>query len=177
MSLHRTSLLAAALLSGTVLAHIGHGQTMAAHDPAKAPQSTELKVTIDDKSVTLTLAALAAMPPKTVTVHNEHTKADETYTGVALGELLSRQGFSVGQATHRRMLRSYIKAEGTDNYWVLYSVTEVETSEHAGDVLVATSVNGRPLEDDGHLKLVDSADKKPQRWVRNLTAITLVTVD
>jgi len=177
MSLHRTSLLAAALLSGTILAHIGHGQTMAEHDHAKAPQSTELKVTIDGKSVTLTLADLAAMPQKTVTVRNEHTMADETYTGVALGELLSRQGFSVGQATHRRMLRSYIKAEGTDNYWVLYSVTEVETSEHAGDVLVATSVNGRPLEDDGHLKLVDSADKKPQRWVRNLTAITLVTVD
>ena len=177
MSLHRTFLLAATLLSGTVLAHLGRGQTMAAHDHAKAPQSTELKVTIDGKSVTLTLADLAAMPQKTVTVHNEHTKADETYTGVALGDLLARQGFSVGQATHRRMLRSYIKAEGTDNYWVLYSVTEVETSEHATDVLVATSFNGGPLGDDGRLKLVDSADKKPQRWVRNLAAITLVTVD
>jgi len=177
MSLHRTFLLAAALLSGTVLAPIGHGQAMAGHDHAKAPQSTELKVTIDGKSATLSLADIAAMPQKTVTVHNEHTKADETYTGVALGDLLAQRGFSVGQATHRKMLRSYIKAEGTDNYWVLYSVTEVETSEHTADVLVATSVNGRPLEDDGRLKLVDSADKKPQRWVRNLTAITLVTVD
>jgi len=177
MSLHRTFILAAALLSGTVLAPIGHGQAMAGHDHAKARQSTELKVTIDGKSATLSLADIAAMPQKTVTVHNEHTKADETYTGVALGDLLAQRGFSVGQATHRKMLRSYVKAEGTDNYWVLYSVTEVETSEHTADVLVATSVNGRPLEDDGRLKLVDSADKKPQRWVRNLTAITLVTVD
>ena len=52
------------------------------------------------------------------------------------------------------MLRSYLKAEGTDKYWVLYSVTEVEGSEHEGDVIVATSNGwkaagrGRPVETD-----------------------------
>jgi galactitol-specific phosphotransferase system IIB component len=117
------------------------------------------------------------MPQKTVTVHNEHTKADETYSGVALGDLLVKSGFSVGQSTHKKMLRSYMKAEGTDAYWVLFSATEVEGSEHTADVIVAISMNGKPLGDDGQLKLIDSADKKPQRWVRNLAAITLVTVE
>ncbi|HMF54475.1 MAG TPA: hypothetical protein VK593_09005, partial [Edaphobacter sp.] len=60
-------------------------------------------------------------------------------------------------------------------YWVLYSVTEIEGTEHEADVIVATAVDGAPLGDDGQLKLVDSADKKPQRWVRNLSAIRLVT--
>ena len=58
-----------------------------------------------------------------------HTKADETYSGVPLGDLLAKAGFTVGQATHRTMLRSYIQTEGTDHYWVLYSLTEVESSE------------------------------------------------
>ena len=117
------------------------------------------------------------MPQKTVTVHNEHTKADETYSGVPLGDLLAKYGLPVGQAAHRKMLRSYLLAEGTDKYWVLYSVTEIEGSEHDANVIVATSMNGKPLGGDGQLKLVDSADKKPQRWVRNLTAITVKSAE
>ncbi len=91
-----------------------------------APASTSLTLTIDGKATTLSVAELQAMPQKTVSVHNEHTKADETYAGVLLGDLLAKYGFPVGQATHRKMLRSYLLAEGTDKYWVLYSVTEVE---------------------------------------------------
>ncbi len=91
---------------------------------------------------------------------------------ISAGEVRLR----VGPSSHRAMLRSYIAAEGTDKYWVLYSATEIEGSEHEAVVIVATSMDGAPLGDDGQLKLVTSADKKPQRWVRNLTAIRLVKV-
>jgi hypothetical protein len=156
-----------------------HGQTAPTeeHAHAPAPPSGSLTLTIDGKATTLSVAELQAMPQKTVTVHNEHTKADETYTGVLLGDLLANYGFPVSQATHRKMLRSYLVAEGTDKYWVLYSVTEIEGSEHDGTVIVATSMNGKPLGDDGQLKLVNSSDKKPQRWVRNLTAITVKSAE
>jgi hypothetical protein len=143
---------------------------------ARTAPSIELQLTVDGKTSTVTLADLAAMPRKIVKVHNEHTKKDESYTGVAVSDLLAKYGFPVGQATHRRMLRSYLVAEGTDKYWVLYSATEVEPSEHNADVIVATGMDGGSLGDDGNLKLVASADKKPQRWVRNLAAIRLVTV-
>ena len=144
---------------------------------APGPQSTSLTLTIDGKATTVSVAELQAMPQKTVNVHNEHTKTDEAYIGVLLGDVLAKYGFPVGQATHRKMLRSYLTAEGTDKYWVLYSVTEIESSEHDGDVIVATSMNGKPLGEDGQLKLVDSSDKKPQRWVRNLSAITVKSVE
>ena len=81
------------------------------------------------------------------------------------------------KTTHRKMLRSYLIAEGMDKYWVLYSVTEIEFSEHNGTVIVATSIGGKPLGDDGQLKLIDSSDKKPQRWVRNLNAITVKSAE
>jgi hypothetical protein len=64
-----------------------------------------------------------------------------------------------------------------DKYWVLYSVTEIESSEHNSSVIVATSMDGKPLGEDGQLKLIDSADKKPQRWVRNLSAITVKSAE
>jgi hypothetical protein len=142
-----------------------------------AGPSTSLTLTVNGKATILTAAELQAMPQTSVTVHNEHTKADETYSGVLLGDLLAKYGLPVSQETHRKMLRSYLTAEGTDKYWVLYSVTEIEGSEHNGEVIVATSVGGKPLGDDGQLKLVDSGDKKPQRWVRNLSSITVKSAE
>jgi hypothetical protein len=150
---------------------------MAEQAHAPTPPSTSLTLTVDGKATTLSVAELQALPQKTVTVHNEHTKADETYTGVLLGDLLAKYGFPVDKTTHRKMLRSYLVAEGTDKYWVLYSVTEIEGSEHNGEVIVATSMGGKPLGEDGQLKLVDSGDKKPQRWVRNLNAITVKSAE
>jgi hypothetical protein len=153
------------------------GGAMTEHNHAPAPPSTSLVLSVDGKPTTLSVAELQAMPQKTVTVHNEHTKVDETYTGVPLGDLLAKHGFPVDQTTHRKMLRSYLVAEGTDKYWVLYSVTEIEASEHNGEVIVATSMGGKPLGEDGQLKLVDTGDKKPQRWVRNLSAITVKSAE
>jgi hypothetical protein len=45
------------------------------------------------------------------------------------------------------------------------------------DVIVATSMDGKPLGADGELKLVSTADKKPERWVRNLAAITVKSAE
>ncbi|MEI9980162.1 MAG: hypothetical protein WDN23_14395 [Edaphobacter sp.] len=157
----------------------GSAQTapMQGMEHTHAAPSTSLTLTVDGKATTLTVADLEAMPQTTVTVHNEHTKADESYSGVLLGDLLAKYGFPVSQATHRKMLRSYLTAEGTDKYWVLYSVTEIEGSEHNAQVIVATSMGGKPLGEDGQLKLIDSSDKKPQRWVRNLSAITVKSAE
>ena len=150
---------------------------MEEHAHAPSTPSTGLALTIDGKTTTLSVADLAAMPQVTVTVHNAHTNVYESYSGVSLGQLLAKYGFPAEKTTQRKMLHSYLTAEGSDKYWVLYSVTEIEASEHNGDVLVAVSMDGKPLGLDGQLKLVDTADKKPQRWVRNLSAITVKSVE
>ena len=151
--------------------------TTTEHAHTTTSPSTSLIMTVDGKATKFTVADLQAMPQTTVIVHNEHTKVDESYTGVLLGELLSKSGFPVDKTTHRKMLRSYLVAEGMDKYWVLYSVTEIEFSEHDGNVIVATSMGGKPLGNDGQLKLIDSGDRKPRRWVRNLSAITVKSAE
>jgi hypothetical protein len=143
----------------------------------QAPLSTSLTLTVDGKTTKLSVAELKAMPQKTVKVHNEHTKMEESYSGAALGDVLAKAGFAVSTATHRTILRSYLKIEGTDGYWVLYSVTEVEGSEHEGEVIVATSMDGKGLGADGEIKLVSTGDKKPQRWVRNLRSIEMKSAE
>jgi len=173
-----------ALLIAAVFAGLGTGRAQMAPGTMgtetatpPAPASTSLALTVDGKTTTFTVGDLSTMPQKTVSVHNEHTKMDESYSGVPLGDLLAKAGFTATKATQRKMLRSYLKVEGTDKYWVLYSVTEVEATEHSGDVIVATSMNGKPLGADGTLKLISTGDTKPQRWVRNLAAITMVAAE
>jgi hypothetical protein len=51
-----------------------------------------LTVQFGDKSAEWTPAKLAALPHKTLTVYNEHTKANETYAGVPLIDLLTPLG-------------------------------------------------------------------------------------
>ena len=59
---------------------------------SKPVPAGSIRVTYCAKSLDFTLADLAALPHKTVTVDNEHTKADETYSGVPLMELLLKVG-------------------------------------------------------------------------------------
>lgn len=158
-------------------AYPAQGQAMTGHVHAKAALSTSLTPSVEGRAATLTVAELRAMPQKTVIVHNGHTNTHETYSGVALSDLLAKYGAPLDSQGRKRILHSYLRVEGTDHYFVLYSGAEIEGSIHNGDVIVATSVNGKDLGDDGEIKLVASGDKKPMRWVSNLAKITLVTVN
>jgi hypothetical protein len=135
---------------------------------ANIPPGT-LRVAFGDKSTDWTPATLASLPHTTVTVHNEHTKADETYSGVPLMDLLTRLG--VSDQPHGKYLRFYLAAIGSDGYETVYSIGEVNPNVHDAAVIVADTENGKPLIGDGPLKLVDTRDKHPARWVRNLVAI------
>jgi len=149
------------------------GAAPAAAAKPKAPLSTSLSMTVTGKTMTFTVAQLETMPQKTITVDNEHTKNKESYTGVPLETLLAQCGATYTPATQKMFLHSTVRAIGTDQYFVIYSASEVESGLHAGDVIVATKMNGGSLGDDGRIKLISTEDKKPARWVRNLVSITV----
>lgn len=143
------------------------------HKPA--PPAGPLQVTFGEKTATWTATTLAALPHTTVTVHNEHTKADETYSGVPLIALLTPLG--VADKPRGKDLRLYVVAAGSDGYEVVYSIGEVTPDVHDATVLVADTENGKPLAGDGPLKLVATGEKRPARWVRNLVAIKVLSAE
>lgn len=140
-----------------------------------APPAGPLEVKFDDKSATWTAATLAALPHVTVTVHNEHTKADETYSGVPLIALLTPLG--VSDKPRGKQFRLYVVAAGSDGYEVVYSIGEVTPDVHDATVMVADSEDGKPIAADGPLKLVATGEKRPARWVRNLVSIDVKTAE
>ncbi len=128
-----------------------------------------LRVTFDGKSTDWKLATLAPLPHATVTVYNEHTRANETYSGAPVIALLTPLG--VSDKPRGRQLRLYVVAEGSDGYEVVYSIGEVTPDLHDATVIVADTENDKPLAADGPLKLISTGEKRPARWVRNLVAL------
>jgi hypothetical protein len=136
----------------------------------------ELKVSAYTKpeSLNLKVADLKGMPRTTVSVHNGHSKADETYAGVRLADLLAKLGAPLGHDLRGAGLAGYIVATGSDGYVAVIALAEVDTTFHSGEVLVADTMNGAALDEkSGPFKLVVTEDKRPARWVRNLVSVEL----
>lgn len=67
------------------------------HHQASEPSMQLTLRGLDGKAVSLTAEEIAALPHKTISVFNSHTKATETYSGVALADLLTRVGVPRGE--------------------------------------------------------------------------------
>lgn len=128
-----------------------------------------LKLSYVSKTAEWTAEKFAALPHSTITVFNEHAKTKQTYSGVALIDLLAPLG--VPSKPRAQDFRLYIVAEGSDGYQVVYSLGEITPEVHDSTVLVADQVDGKPLGDSGLFQLVATGEKRPARWVRNLVGI------
>jgi hypothetical protein len=177
----RMSLWAAVVLMGLSTC-AGHAQTPAPPDHAmkmpmaKAPIPTgPLKISFAGKSSEWTPATLATLPHKTLNVYNEHAKANQTYTGVELIDLLKPLG--VAEKPRGKDFRLYVVVEGSDGYQVVYSIGEITPDVHDGTVIVADSLDGKPIGETGPLQLVLTGEKRPARWVHNLVAIRVLTAE
>jgi DMSO/TMAO reductase YedYZ molybdopterin-dependent catalytic subunit len=146
----------------------------------KAPpvnETSQLKVEgAVSTPLTLTLAALSSMPRTKLKVTNPHTGKTETYEGVLLEELLRRAGAPPGQQLRGQRMTTYVEAEGTDGYRVVFAMAELDSDFMSSEVLVADTLDGSPIDPKrGQLRLIAPHDKRPARWVRMLKSITVVT--
>jgi hypothetical protein len=147
------------------------------HGVPSVPSARLTIHTYEGRSLTLSPDELAALPHKAVAVFNAHTKANETYSGVPLVDLLAKVGVPLGEAVRGKLFMIGIVASGMDGYSVLYSLGEADPAIHTGDVIVADTVDGQKLTKDGAFKMISSEERRAARWVRNLTSVSVVKVE
>jgi hypothetical protein len=140
------------------------------------PPSKSVTVTFEGKTSTFTADDLLNLPQVTVQVHNAHRNTEETYSGPLLADVLARVGLNASRETEPLILHSSLVATGTDNYFVLYSVAEVQPSFSTGQVIVAVMKSGLPNTEGGVIELVNTVDAKPARWVHGLTKLNVMSV-
>ena len=124
--------------------------------------------------LTVTLEDLRKMPRKTLRVENAHAKKTEVYDGVPLEALLQKAGVPQGEQVRGTAMATYVLVEAADDYHVVFSLAELDSSFQDSEVLMADTMDGVPLSpDQGPFKLVAPHEKRPARWVKMVKSITV----
>lgn len=127
-------------------------------------------------AVTITRTELAAMPRTKLTASDPHSKQTNTYEGVLVTALLEKAGLTFGDGLRGKALASAVVVEATDGYRVVYAISEFDPATSPQTVLLADTMDGKPLpEGHGLFRLIAPADKRPARWVRMVKSLTVVT--
>jgi DMSO/TMAO reductase YedYZ molybdopterin-dependent catalytic subunit len=148
--------------------------TAVAQQQALVPEAALVVRTIAGQSLKMGPADFAKLPPAHVTATDHDGKKHE-YDGVNLRDLLTQAGVAMGDNLRGKELADYVVAEASDGYRVVFSIAELDPGFSNVQVIVATRVDGQPLPAQvGPLRLVVPGDKRPARWVRMLTTISVV---
>ena len=125
----------------------------------------------------LTAADLKAMPRKTLRVDNAHSKKTEVYEGVLVEDLLQKAGVPQGEQLRGQSMATYVIVEAADNYRVLFSLEEFNSSFMDSEIIVADTMDGGPIPGAlGPFRLVAPHEKRPARWVEMVKSLTVVRV-
>ena len=150
---------------------------MAGMETKKSAASTELVLTgITGKTKTLTSADFKALPHVTVSVHNAHNNKDESYSGVPVKDLLAMVEPAKGEGPKGSGNMLVVIAGATDSFHVAITLCDTNPDCRNGQAIVADTLDGAPIVADGAFKLILTEDKKPARWARNLSSLTVKAV-
>lgn len=117
-----------------------------------------------------TPVSLQGLERKTVISGDRGIKT--THQGVALRDLLLRAGVPLGDALKGKALARVVIASAVDGYQVAFAIAEIDAAFNDHLILISDTRNGQPLlPDSGPLQLVVPQDKRPARWVRQLTTL------
>src|SRR5271154_2600618 len=137
------------MVRGALLAQQAPTSVPASVPPAGPDNGLVLLAGLNHPPVAISPTDFATIPHVTLTVHNAHSNADETYAGVPLATLLAKLNAPLGSDLRGKQMTRYVLAAGADHYSVVFSLAEVDPSFHAGQVLVADLRDGKPLGGDG----------------------------
>jgi len=125
-------------------------------------------------TIKISLQDLSRMPRLTLDIREPHKGEMQHYEGVRLSDLLAKAGVPLGEKLRGRGLATYVVATASDGYAVVYSIAELDPAMTDNQVIVADTINSKPLEPkEGPLKIVVPGDKRPARWIRMLTDLRI----
>jgi len=115
-----------------------------------------------------------ARQQRTTVDGNDHGAAGR-WEGVRLIDLLKAVGAASGDTLRGASLRRYVRVDAADGYAVVFALAELDATFGDQAVILADTRDGQPLSaHEGPFRIVAAGDKRPGRWVRQVTAVTLL---
>lgn len=138
---------------------------------ATGAAAQDLKVTVAGRdSVVLSPAEVASLPraKATITVKG----ASVVYEGALLHEVLLKAGVVSGERLMGRYLNQVVVIRASDGFTSMLSIAETDPVYRANPVVLADTVNGKPLDArEGPYRVVVDGDLRPSRSPRAVVAI------
>ena len=141
-----------------------------------AAHSQQLTIQNEDgKSTILSRADLEALPHVKVQASAHDVSA--TFEGVTLKSVLEKAGVGFGETLRGKRLASCLLAEAADGYRVVIALPEMDPAFTDKKIVLAFLKDGKPLDEkEGPYRIVIPDEKRPARWIRQLTALKIVNL-
>jgi hypothetical protein len=157
----------------------GQGQDKTGTSPGTdALKETSLEVRGDvPNSRRIEAIELRGLPRAELHIPDSHDPNKvSVYSGPSLLEVLETCGlqFDPGMPSLRAAMSSSVLVEAADGYRVVFSMAELEPELTDKVIMLADTKDGEPLSpQDGPFRIIVPGDKRPTRWVRQVTAVTV----
>ncbi|MGH8123076.1 MAG: hypothetical protein ACREPT_09945 [Rudaea sp.] len=163
------------LVSAAIAALLAAAPACLADEARPSPVATAvLRVSGEDgKAQTLDLAALAKLPQQTV--HGQAHGKTVTCSGPNVIDVLGAIGVAGGESLRGKNLALYVRASAADGYRAVFALAELDPDLRSDVPIVTARCDGKTLDvKDGPLRLIVPGEKRPARWVRQLTALDVL---
>jgi hypothetical protein len=129
----------------------------------------------DGKQTVLSRADLEALPHVKVQASAHDVSA--TFEGVAVKAVLEKAGVAFGEALRGKRLASCLLVEAADGYRVVIALPEMDPAFADKQIMLAFLKDGKPLDPkEGPYRIVIPDEKRPARWIRQVTTLKIVDV-
>lgn len=140
-----------------------------------AQAASSITVTVDGKTVTLTVDDLKKLPVQSVDAVD--VREAIKYEGASVADVLAKAGLLFGQNMRGDRLQDYLVVESADHYRVVYALPEIDPQFTDALTLIAYQRNGKPMSElDGAFRMVHSTDKRHARWARKVISLKVQSV-
>lgn len=141
-----------------------------------AAQTQQLTIQNEDgKQTILSRADLEALPHVKVQAAAHDVSA--SFEGITLKSVLEKAGVGFGETLRGKRLASCLLAEAADHYRVVIALAEIDPAFSDKQIILAFLKDGKPLDEkEGPYRIVIPDEKRPARWIRQLTLLKIVNV-
>jgi hypothetical protein len=127
------------------------------------------------KQTVLTKEDIQSLPHTKVTAGTPDNPA--SYEGVLLKAVLEKGGVEFGGSLRGKRLASCLLVGAADDYHVVIALPEIDPDFTDKQIVLAFLRDGKPLDQkEGPYRIVIPGERRPARWVRQVTTLKIVAV-
>jgi hypothetical protein len=143
---------------------------------AFATRATAQSLTVtnaDGHATTISAALVAGAIHVSVSADDHGTPAN--FEGVPLSAVLAMAGIQLGDSLRGPRMAEVLLVSASDNYAVAFALAEVDPAFAAREIILADKRDGKPLDArEGPFRVIAPGDKRPARWIRQVTEMKVV---